>query len=195
MFATSHSGAVHRAKRRSTASRLAAILAATVLAGPGATGCAASPTGHHVGAPEAATPRASASTAVLATGVTLGRAWQFTYTRNSRGEDCIAVAYGSTAGIPACGFEVDGRYPIDAAMQQVAPQVTAIYGEVAPGLTSVSVAKNTSNSRLPTYAAPNLRSRYFVVLAIRKDVRDIWVENHTRRASLVDKLTDFYTPG
>jgi hypothetical protein len=154
-------------------------------------GCSAPDAGH---SNTESGPVSSPST-VLAGGVTLGKSWEFINFKDRRNEDCIAVNYSGATGIPACGFEVDDRYPIDAAIQLVSPHVAAVYGEVAQDISAVEVVRRSSTEPQVTLAPPNSKGRYFVVLAVDQDVTDIYVTTGAGRTSLKDKLAEFYAPG
>jgi len=143
------------------------------------------PTGTQTSGPET----------VLTSGVMLGTSWEFTSFKGGQDEDCIAVNYGGTRGVDACGFEVNERYPIDAAIEQVSPQVAAIYGEAVQGVADVEVLRKSSTEHLATFVKPNSGNRYFVVLAVDEDVTDVYVNTPAGRTSLKDKLSEFYAPG
>jgi hypothetical protein len=177
------------------ASRLITLLVAAGVTGCLVAGCSAYDNGQTKTGSMPATLPVSTATAVLTDGVTLGRNWEFTNFKDRRNEDCIAVNYGGATGLPACNFEVDDRDPIDAAIQQLSPRAAAIYGEVAQNVAVVEVVRKSSTQPLATVATSNSRVRYFVVFAVDRDVKDIYVTTRTGRTSLGDKLAEFYAPG
>jgi len=158
-------------------------------------GCTAPVADHPKNDPRPAGTQTSGPETVLTSGVTQGIKWEFTSFKGGQDEDCIAVNYGGTRGVDACGFEVNERYPIDAAIEQVSPQVAAIYGEAVQGVADVEVVRKSSTERVATFVKPNSGNRYFVVLAVDADVTDVYVNTPAGRTSLKDKLSGFYAPG
>src|SRR5690348_1003198 len=187
--------AICGAREDPMASRLIPFLIAAGLTGGAAAACSSPVTSRTSASSEAASAQINGSTTTLTNGVALGKKWEFDYFKDSQNEDCVAVNYGGSPGLPACNFEVNDRYPIDAAIQQLSSQVIAIYGEVAPGVTNAEVVRRSSTEHLATFARPNSERRCFVVMAIDNDVIDVYVRTPVGRNSLKSKLSDFYAPG